>query len=112
MSYSDKAVMEVHAKQGSSNRSITVESPLNNLTHNLLCSWAARAIESNPKISKCNGKHKEQEDNNNCELHHLQLLVCLFGYVLAIENGVLCHVCVRVCVYRVCGHRERITSQS
>lgn len=62
--------MKVHAKQGSGNGSIAVEIPLNDLSYNVLCSWATRAIESNSKLTKYNGKHKEQD--KNYELH--------FGY--------------------------------
>lgn len=85
-SYSDKAIMEVHAKQGCSNGSIAVESPLNNLSNDFLCSGAARAIEPNSQITKCKGKHKEQR-KNDCEVLHfsvrgvsqkLKTLMCVY----------------------------------
>jgi len=70
-SYSDKAIMEVHAKQGCSNGSITVESPLNNLSNNFLCSGAARPIEPNSQVTKSKGKDKEQDKNGGEVLHFL-----------------------------------------
>jgi len=77
-SYSDKAIMEVHAKQGCSNGWIAVESPLNNLSNNFLCSGAARAIEPNSQITKCKGKYKEQ-DKNGGEVLHFVVLVSVRG---------------------------------
>jgi hypothetical protein len=46
--YSYKAIMEVHPEQGCGYGSVLVKTSLNNLMYNQLCSWTARAIESNP----------------------------------------------------------------
>ncbi|GAU24015.1 hypothetical protein TSUD_328170 [Trifolium subterraneum] len=55
--------MEVHTEQGSGYGSVLVKTSLNNLMYNHLCSWTARAIESNPKITECKGKSRQEYED-------------------------------------------------
>lgn len=63
-SYSNEAVMEVHAKQASSDGSVAIETPLDDLADDGLSGGAGLGVEANSKVGECEGKDEEEGDED------------------------------------------------
>lgn len=62
MTYTNKAVMEMHSEQSSSNGTISSKSSLNSLLNDGFCFWTWFAVETNPKLSAGNLKNNGEDD--------------------------------------------------
>lgn len=71
--YPDKAVMEMHSDEASSNAWILGHSLLNSISNNCLCAWTASTIVTNPKwwrgSSHCGNNTRENQTTIKHQFH-------------------------------------------